>query len=230
MTDIKIPESRKKKNTAYAAICVFLLVLCQSCFKDLPDKIIVYQNDFEKGDTSNFKIYGDNGLVDSIKATYYNGSKVMGRLNREFVFFDMDVMPSHNALRIEFDLYIHDKWEGDNVAPGYTLPDFWTLYLNGLTLSLATFSNDADKKQSFPASYNNLPSTNPAHANAWETMQGACSYSSKADGTTRYKIDYTTAHDGPIHMIIADLLQGPSSPCIKSWSMDNLRVTAITMK
>lgn len=214
------------KLPARLTVSVFFMLLCQSCFKDIPSKIVIYNNDFETDQMRDIKVYGNAGIVDSIKTIRFNGSKILGNFNNNLVFLDKTSLPTHNALRVEFDLYIHDKWEGDYVTPGYSLPDLWTLVIDGFTVYLATFSNGA-QLQSFPNKFVSTPSTNKAHADAWTLLPGICAYSSRPDGTAMYKIDYTTAHSGDLHIILADLLQGQSSHCTKSWSIDNLRITAI---
>ena len=105
-----------KKKTIVRLLSFFFAasgtcVLFYSCFKDLPKKQIVYQNDFEKNIMNGLKVNNGNGLIDSVKIVDFNGTKVAGRFNNNYVYLKLKNLPDHNALKIEFDLYIHDKWD-----------------------------------------------------------------------------------------------------------------------
>lgn len=209
-----------------------LLAACcmlNSCFKDLPDKSVIYQNDFEKGDNHRFAIYGTSGLLDSVKITTFNNSRVLGRFNSNYILLQLDTIPEHNALKFEFDLYIHDKWDGDYIPPGAMYPDIWQMVINNYPIYLTTFSN-GPFSQSFPDNFSGSGANNAALSNSWGTLPGVCSNAGQKDGTSHYKIEYTTAHKGPLQLAINDVPNPVNSLCLKSWSIDNLRITAITYK
>ena len=221
-----------KKKTIVRLLSFFLAalgtcVLFYSCFKDLPKKQIVYQNDFEKNIMNGLKVNNSNGLVDSVKIVDFNGTKVAGRFNNNFVYLKLKNLPDHNALKIEFDLYIHDKWDGDYIAPGNTLPDAWVMNLDNYPFYITTFSN-GPYRQSFPANYKAGGFRNPPQADAWETnMPGACALQGSANGTSLYKIVQTTSHTSDsLFLTLNDVLQPVNSFCLKSWSIDNLTITA----
>jgi hypothetical protein len=207
------------------AICL----LCSSCFKSLPGKQVIYQNDFETDDTSHIQVSNIFGIVDSLKVVSYNGSKVLGRFNSHLVLLKLDTLPQHNALTIEFDLYIHDKWDGDYIPPGSTIPDAWIMRVDNYPVYITTFSNGT-YPQSFPDNYNGSMSKNPARSNAWGVRPGVCGNQGQADGTSYYRIEYTTTHNGGLELSLSDVLQPFNSPCLKSWSVDNIRITAIEYK
>jgi hypothetical protein len=188
--------------------------------------MVVYENGFEDTSNSNFKIYGNTGLTDSLKRTTFNQSTVFGRFNTNYVVFKKDTLPEHNALRIEFDLYIHDKWDGNFLPAGYTYPDIWQMTIDNSPVILTSFSNGT-YKQSYPDNYQTNMINNPPLSNSWGLLPGVCSLSNNAKGTSHYKIDYTTSHFGPLQLALSDNPNPINSLCLKSWSIDNLRITAI---
>jgi hypothetical protein len=212
-------------RTVYIILAVmFSGVLLNSCFKDIPQKKIVFNEDFSKGN-QRIRVYGHTGLLDSPKLFNFNGTVVFGRFNNNRLELDLDSLPQHNLLRFQFDLYIHDQWEGDHLDAGTGIPDVWKMQLDYYPWYLTTFSNTANT-QSFPGNY---PAGNTAFANAWAKLPGACSWADRQDGTTLYKIDFMTGHSASkIHIDWSDALQPFNQPCQKSWSMNNIVITAST--
>jgi len=217
-------------NPFKLALVLFPLCFTMSaCFKDLPDKTVFYRNDFENNTRSNFRIFNAFGPVDSLKITTFNNSKVFGRFNSNYVLFNMDTLPEHNAVKVEFDLYIHDQWDGNHVPAGATYPDIWQMAINKNPIVLTTFSN-GNYPQSYPANYQTNMINNPAFGNSWGVLPGVCSLAGRSNGTSHYKIEYTTLHRGAFEMALNDVPNPINSLCLKSWSIDNLRLTAITYK
>lgn len=211
---------------------LLVLLLCStfsSCFKDLPDKTIVYENNFETDKKPYISIFGTNGLTDSLKLTDFNNSQVLGRFNSNYVLIRIDTLPEHNALKFEFDLYVHDKWDGDYVPPGVAYPDIWQMALDNSPIYLTTFSN-GPYNQSFPNNYAGTVSKNKALSDSWGVLPGVCANAGQTNGTSHYKIEFTTAHKGPMQLALNDVPNPVNSLCLKSWSIDNLRITAIAYK
>jgi hypothetical protein len=209
-----------------------LLLICftlSSCFKDLPKKEVFYENDFENGTKPNINIYGNVGLIDSLKITSFNNSKVLGRFNSNYVLLKKDILPEHNAIKIEFDLYIHDQWNGNFLPPGIIYPDIWQMAIDNNPVILTTFSN-GPYDQSYPNQYQTVMINNKPFSDSWGVLPGVCSNAGKANGTSHYKIEYTTSHKGPLQLALNDVPNPINSLCLKSWSIDNLRLTAIMYK
>lgn len=218
--------SQIMKKRHIGLLLILLQISFSSCFKNLPDKMLVYENGFEDNSKTNFRIFNDLGEVDSLKITTYNGSKVFGRFNTNYVLFRKDTLPNHNAIRIEFDLYIHDKWDGNNVPAGATYPDIWQMAIDKNPVILTSFSNGTFN-QSYPDNYKTIMINNKPFSNSWELLPGVCALSGNLKGTSHYKIDYTTSHFGPLQIALSDNTNPINSLCLKSWSIDNLRITAI---
>lgn len=212
-------------------LLLFLMVTAitvSSCFKNIPTKQLVYQNDFEDSSMRNFSFYDMLGPAHYFKVIPYNGSAVLGRFNNRLVRLTLDNLPSHNIVHIEFDLYIHDQWDGDYLRPGTTIPDVWNMKLDNYVIYQTTFSN-GPYNQSFPDNYKGRISINPARSNAWGVSPGVCSLAGKTDGTSHYKIDIITAHATPgMELDLSDATQPFNDLCLKSWSIDNVRISADT--
>lgn len=222
-----------KKCQAYYFIIFSLFLattfLLSGCFSRLPDKHYVYFNDFEGGSNEDLSVFDRFGKVDSLKIVPYNNGKVFGFFNNNRVEFQVNNLPEHNTVKIEFDLLIHDKWDGDYLVPGGSgVPDVWQMLLDGHIIYLTTFSNGSHG-QSFPGYYVAGNPSNPARANSWRSdLPGACALQSQTNGTSLYKIELTTGHwASSVSIAMNDALQPLNSHCAKSWSIDNLRLTAI---
>jgi len=232
MKDHQYVFHRYAANNSFIRQWGLLLIACclfSACFKNLPDKQVIYFNDFETSQKNNIAIYGTSGLIDSLKISSFNQSKVLGRFNSNYILLQLDMLPVHNAVKIEFDLYIHDKWDGNYVPPGATYPDLWQMTLNSYPIYLTSFSNGT-YNQSFPDNYTAGITGHKAFSNSWATLQGVCTSAGITNGTAYYKIEYTTAHQGSLQLAINDVPNPVNSLCLKSWSLDNLRITAITYK
>lgn len=209
-------------------VAITAFVSLSGCFKNLPVKNEVYFNDFEGGSVRNLSVYDHYGKVDTVKIVPFNHTKVFGFFNNNRFDLQVDNLPAHNAIKIEFDLLIHDKWDGDHLIQGTTVPDAWQMQLEGQPIYITTFSN-GPYGQSFPHNYIAGNTSNPARANSWNAdLPGVCALQSQVGGSTLYKIEYTTAHTAPSVLVACnDALQPYLSYCLKSWSVDNIRITAI---
>jgi len=210
-------------KTVLFLLCFFCI---QSCSKQVPDRIVAYSNDFERADKQGFQILGANGIEDSLKITEFNNTKIYGRFNSNAVVFKRESLPIHNVIKIEFDLYIHDNWRGNYLAPGTTLPDLWQLKLDNNPILITSFSN-SNEDQLFPNNYTQTLTNNKAFSNSWGVYPGVCSKAGQANGTSLYKIEYITSHKGPIELVFQDVPFSATNLCMKSWSIDNLKLTTM---
>ena len=108
-------------KNSYSALLIFV-VLLNSCRQDQAQESIIYFNDFE---TSNTIL---ENKIDTSYTTYhnsserffeFNGSRNLGRFERGGITLELEGIESHQFVKLEFDLYIHDNWEG-NGARGNT--------------------------------------------------------------------------------------------------------------
>jgi hypothetical protein len=229
------PGFMKKYQAHYFIIFSLFLAtsfLLSGCFSRLPDKYYVYFNDFEGGSLEDLSVFDRFGKIDSLKIAPFNNGKVFGFFNNNRIEFVVGNLPDHNTVKIEFDLLIHDRWDGNHLVPGGTVPDIWRMVLDNQLVYVTTFSN-GPYQQAFPGNYIDAASPsnppNPARANSWRSdLPGVCALQSQSNGTSLYKIELTTGHTaGSVFIACNDALQPLNSHCAKSWSIDNLRLTAI---
>jgi hypothetical protein len=201
-------------------------MLLSACTKNLTRKTILFDNNFENSQLMGLQAYDINGLISSPPIEDLNGSKVFGRFNNNTILLTIPSLPTHNAIQIEFDLNIHDKWDG-NYLGTTNRPDIWQMVIDNAPVLITSFSNTS-YQQYYPGFYN-VGNPSPAKSNAIETgLAGICSLKDVAGGSSRYRIVKTVPHSGnSISFSCNDALQPFNSLCLKSWSIDNLTVTAI---
>jgi hypothetical protein len=199
----------------------------QSCLKDvvinIPKLTVVYENDFETYNQKGFKVYsfenGKFGLFDRVSILDFNNSKVLGRFNNGKAVLILDTLPLHNAINIQFDLYIHDIWKND----------LWKMELENNEVLVTGFSNIENVMQSYPNWIANGSALNPPGANAFDlNLKGACRNISKANGSSHYKMERTIIHSKPTFTFAgSDAGAFFQLNCERSWSIDNIKITAI---
>jgi hypothetical protein len=203
-----------------------LLFLIASCKDKIRKETTVYTNDFERGSLANI----ENGFI-----TVYNGSSVLGRYNNGYFNIKLNDLPQHDLITITFDLYIHDRWDGNKTAPDG--PDIWQMWVDDKTYINTTFSNlDCPpgyfcSPQSYPFNYPN--NYNSPKAGAYRTdLPGVCGIVGP-NGTTQYKIEKTFVHtNNTLSLRCLDKLvqdNANDKKCDESWSVDNISIKAIIL-
>ena len=207
------------------AIIIFISYGLLSCTKNLTQLNVIYQNDFNRSSLNNIVTFDFYGATKD-KIFIFNGSKVLGPFNNAGADFNIDSIPEHNILEISFDLYIHDNWEGNKPTP-IGIPDLFVLKYDGNPRFMTTFSNNNQYQQAFPDWYPQV--ANPALGNAIQNdLPGRCAWKDRKNGTTMYKIVRQFPHsNNSFQLSLSDALQPFQSECEKSWSIDNLKITAL---
>ncbi len=197
-----------------------------SCTKNLTELNVVYQNDFNTSILKNIVTFDYYGATKD-KLFFFNGSKVLGPFNNAGADFNIDTIPEHNILEISFDLYTHDNWEGNKPTQN-GIPDLFVVKYDGNPRLLTSFSSNVQYKQSFPDWF--PQGSNPALGNSIRSdLPGRCSRKDWTNGTVMYKIVRQFPHTNKtFQLTLSDALQPFNSECEKSWSIDNLKITAFT--
>ena len=214
------------KNQLFSSGWMLFVVGFLSCTKNLTQLNIVYQNDFNRSSLKNIVTFDFYGATKD-KIFFFNGSKVLGPFNNAGAAFNIDTIPEHNILEVSFDLYTHDNWEG-NKPTQYGIPDLFVVKYDGNPRFMTSFSNNIQHKQSFPDWF--PQGANPALGNAirWD-LPGRCERKDWESGTVMYKIVRQFPHTNKtFQLTLSDALQPFNSECEKSWSIDNLKITAFT--
>ena len=223
------------KNSLIALSLV--LLLCQGCEKpEVNAQIFVYNNDFRTQDFT-----GLSGVFIS----RFNNNLMMGPFNNSGFTLTLNDLPEHDYIRVVFNLFIHDSWEGNSNDTESDEPDhdawfmefepdedinpadkiiFETTFSNALCLPGWCFN------QSYP---NEFPSHNDARTGALRNiLPGRCLWKDTPNGTSVYRIDKIFPHTRPSTVIsFYDKLKQDidfSPICEESWSLDKLAVSVFT--
>lgn len=205
-----------------------------ACDNTIDEEIIVYENNFESED--------DFALVHGASFTDFAGSKVLGNFNNGGFSLLLEDLPAHEYIWIEFDLNIHDTWDGNHESRNG--PDFWFMEIdmnpprdepydyNFKTSFSQSSCNDAlCFTQAYPQEVpsNNLPRTGRDFAE-----NGLCFLENERFGTSIYRFSEVVRHqNSEIRLRCYDSLKSSINiadpSCDESWSIDNLIVRAVTL-
>jgi hypothetical protein len=218
------------KSPLFIAIkpLLFLAVILMgltSCKKNITIRERIYFEDAEDGIANNISAYTGSGANYGNMVRPFAGTNVIGNFNNTVMNLKLDNLPAHNMVYVSFDLYTHDKWEGNRVGlPG--IVDVWNVKVNEEFQLSTTFSNTISQPQSYPEWIGD--SKNISRGNAIDTLlPGNCLWEAEKNGTSKYKIVFSRPHTSSLFTLsLNDALQG--SYCEKSWSIDNILIEAIT--
>ncbi len=143
----------------------------------------------------------------------FNSTWAIGPFCNDTISFSYSGLPDHDSVIVDFDLYIHDEWDG-NCTPAGT-DNF--RFLNGFsTLLNTTFSNKSACTQNYPS--NNSPFTSGA------TTAGLSNRCYSTGSSTLYHISKRFRHSNTtLDLSWLGNLKDPDV-CNNSWSMDNVAI------
>ncbi len=198
-------------------------ILPVSCFKDLTVNTTLYENNFQKAGLKNLEVAGwDNNtfsLVKDVRISDYNGSKVLGKLNNNQVMVAFYKLPAHTEIRVDLILNLHNNWKND----------LWSMRFDDMYLLTTGFSNNPAIQQSYPGWLGNSSLLYPAGANATNTeLPGVCTLVNNTRGTSQYHIVITFRHEAYTGKFICNDAGGVyNDTCQRSWSLSNLKISAL---
>jgi hypothetical protein len=218
----KFPLFIATKTLLFLAV---ILMGLTSCKKNITLRERIYFEDAEDGIANSISAYSGSGAQYGKMVRPFAGSNVIGNFNNTVLNLQLENLPSHNMVYVSFDLYTHDRWEGNRVGlPG--IVDVWNVRINEEFQLSTTFSNIRSQPQSYPEWIGD--SKNISRGNAIDTLlPGNCLWEAAKNGTSKYKIAFSRPHTNSKFILsLNDALQG--SYCEKSWSIDNILIEAIT--
>lgn len=180
-------------------------------FNGFIGEMFIYENDFEDG----------AGLEWSDPSTEItpSGERFLGQFASDAITLTLSNLPTHNQVRITFDLYLIRSWDGNNTDFG---PDIWELSLDGNSILLTTFSNFDASRQAYPGSYpgGDFPPRTGAAANnslgyLWEGEPKDSTYH------LTFVIDHTATD---LEALFSGTLQVATD---ESWGLDNIEVVLL---
>ncbi len=148
----------------------------------------------------------------------WNGESVLGNMGAQQAILNLTNIPSHDFITVDFDLFIHDSWDGNNTNSG---PDVFNMIVNGDTSIHTTFSNWNFSPYNTQAYPNNIPASNPNFTGALATNLPTACNSSVSNLSAKYHISKTIAHTAASLTLLLEAV-GTEIACNESWSIDNL--------
>jgi hypothetical protein len=158
----------------------------------------------------------------------YNSTQVFGPFGNKTINLDLTGLPTHTYIRVEFDLYIFDSWDGNDAN------DEWKLKTDGVDRIHTDFDNHTwwsapQNMQSYP---HNVEFSNPVQTGSVQSgLPNRCWSGNASTGSTnctsKYLINNITQHTGTSLTIGLQGLGLNSGTCDESWGIDNVKVYAL---
>ncbi len=209
---------------------LLLWLTCMTLFscgnRQIQPEQYVYFNDFESTDYT--------GII-GVSISRFEDNLLMGFFNNDGFNLNLEDLPEHDFIRVKFDLYIHDSWEGNATDndPLFIEQDLWTIAFDTAKdlkvsdkISLqTTFSNgfcipSFCYTQSYPEPF---PAFNDAQLSADRVSFGRCLWRDTPTGTSVYSFDKVFPHTER-NTVISFYDELTENLCDESWSLDNLSV------
>ena len=188
------------------------------------NEILIFEDDFQSSPI-NSEWSDPTGVLPALFT--YNSTQVFGPFGSKTINLDLSALPTHTYIRVEFDLYIFDSWDGNNDN------DEWKLKVDGVDRIHTDFDNHtwqlaSQSRQSYP---HNVAFSNPVLTGAIQTGMPSLNWSTGNSGapgncTSQYFINNITSHSSTS---LAIKLQGLGLSNIndESWGIDNVKVYAL---
>lgn len=180
-----------------------------------------YTNNFNtSADTANWTFPATVPVTGTPVVKSWGGRTVLGNMGAQQAILNLSGLPAHDKIKVEFDLYIHDTWDGNNVESG---PDIWNMKVDGGSVINTTFSNwwfTPYDTQAYPS---NIPASNPNYTGSVETNLPTACNSVVSTLSTRYRISKVVDHSASSLALLLEAV-GIEVACNESWSIDSLSI------
>jgi hypothetical protein len=193
--------------------------------------ISVYENDFQTSVGPGWSSSSGNPLIIT---TATSGRNFLGEytsymgmswetIGNDTLSLSLSGLPAHTQVRLSFDLYIFDSWDGNDTTWG---PDIWDLSIaGGRNIIHTTFGSVAD--QAYPGMYPG--GSYPARTGASENNTLGHSYRPPVYwGDSVYNLSFEVPHSASsvVFQFTGSGLQGLSD---ESWGLDNVQVEVVPL-
>jgi hypothetical protein len=216
--------SKRRLFTLFFSLC--MLLIFSSCSDTLESEELIYSNNFGLMDLRNF----ENGRL-----FIFDGDTLLGFYNNEEVSVTLYDLPSHNIVKLEVELYVHDSWDG-NPDDGIGGPDYWYMKIDRQEVFRTTFSNTPCEstfcfRQSYPNDYfrQNDPKTGAIRTD----LRGLCLFGAFQNYTTVYNVIRMVSHSADsVKITLGDELKQTNTPnplCDESWSVGKIQLTTMVV-
>jgi hypothetical protein len=224
------------KMKSLFTVSLLLLGVLSSCLNGQAEETQVYYNDFEQDSRLNGKSEGlgfiDFAFQSSYQTFLFDNSQVLGRFGWAAILLKLNDLPTHDYIKLEFDLYVHDSWEGDGLRGNGE--DVFILNFDEVNLYFSSIVNtkcltkECAATQSFPNTIKTV--SNPENAMVSDaSLPGVCYFDGEIGGSKKIHFSELRLHSAPKMEIKfgTDLKEAGEDLCFKSWSIDNIVVSTI---
>ena len=220
----------------YSLFLSILVITTMGCSKYQVEERVIFLDSFEpfNGMESNVGNSSYTYLNSNERYFNFNGSRNLGRFERGGIILKLSEIEEHDFVRISFDLYIHDKWEGNGERGNGE--DVFIMNLDGTTFYFSSIINTKCQTQNCNAtqSFPNIIGTaqNPENAEVTNpTLPGVCHFKDEPGGSKLIKIVILSPHlSTNLNLTVAaDIKDAGADLCLKSWSIDNLKISSLEL-
>lgn len=215
---------------------VLLTLLLNSCISQDAEESLIYFNDYETNGPIYTGIDTPFSSYDQVDEQffYFNKSRNLGRFGTGGHTLNLNGIQEHQWIRISFDFYVHDKWEGNGLR-GNT-QDVIILNIDQRNVYFSSIVNtkcqtlDCDITQSFP---NRIGEANNKENSGIEdpSLPGVCFFKDEIGGSKliRYAEVFQHTSSSLEVNIAAGIKDAGTDLCLKSWSIDNMKISTISL-
>lgn len=196
-------------RSALAIACTALL----GTTAQAADPLTVYSNDFS-ADAAGFS---------SSARTTANGETFLGRFAKGSLTLSLADLAAHDALTLDFDLYIIESWDGNGPSGGGA--DYFGVEIDGTQVLYTNFAQYVGRNtQAYPNNGGALGDGGTFAPKTGAYAQNHLGYGTGNFGDSTYRISLTLAHDAPYATVRFTSLQSQSLSD-ESWGLDNVSVS-----
>lgn len=196
---------------------------------------VIYFNDYE----ANEPIHSvDTAFVtyDQISETFFqfNNTRTLGRFGTGGLTLKLEGIQEHQWIKISFDFYVHDKWEGNGLRGNGE--DVIILNIDNRNVYFSSIVNtkcqtfNCETNQSFPQRIGEANNKENASI-ADPSLPGVCFFKDEIGGTKliRYTEVFQHSSSNLEINVAAGIKEAGADLCLKSWSFDNLKISTISL-
>lgn len=186
---------------------------------------VVYSNDFETSFGSEWSSSSGHALI--ISTTFSNrhflGEDFVYGIGNDTVSLTRSGLPDHTQMKVSFDLYIIQSWDGN--MTGVYGPDYWRFTIDSNPVLTTTFRNTdyygGEYSQSYPENYYAVyePRTGASETNTL----GYPLY-----GDSVYRLEFTCLHSAS-SAVLQFTASGLQNIDDESWGIDNVQVEVVPL-
>jgi len=218
------------------SVLAFFILFLNSCISQDAEELTIYFNDYESDEQAYTAVDTAYSSYDQISEVFsnFNKTRTLGRFGTGGLTLNIEGIEEHQWIRISFDFYVHDKWEGNGLRGNGQ--DVMILNIDKRNVYFSSIVNtkcqtyDCEEIQSFP---NRIGEGNNKENAGIEdpSLPGVCFYKDEIGGSKliRYTEVFQHTSTNLEINIAAGIKDAGPDLCLKSWSIDNMKISTISL-